>query len=169
LDQEKYKEDAEEILICPLIDARNDQAFTSIYKPAYVLGLGHSRRCFYLPEKFSESESPIHFIYPDRISGYRAEDIRSICGDVNNVLNTSKGQKVLFMGSAVKLHEEYLKGYFEDKYYVLDAAKADAPKAASVGSLAYKEASEGRIGSWAETNVFYLRESQAERLYKSGS
>jgi tRNA threonylcarbamoyladenosine biosynthesis protein TsaB len=118
----------EKAIICPMIDARNNQAFSAIYI-------------------VDNSTGQCNQIIPERISDYTGRLLQEIFDDVNIAADANSITKKIFVGDATEC--------------------GDLAKASSVGIIADMNFANGVTGTWASAEAFYLRESQAERLFKN--
>ncbi len=117
----------ERAIICPVIDARNRQAFSAIY----------------ISDNCKQTTSQI---FPERISDYFGKLLLEIYDDVGMAATKNNIVKKVFVGNAT--------------------AYGDIAKATCVGKISEIVFANGGAGTWASADAFYLRESQAERLYK---
>lgn len=122
-------------LICPIMDARNNQVYTALYR---------------WPEEASG---------PDRLTEYEGIDI----GEWADRL-LEKENKIIFLGDGVKLHRSMLKQKLGDRYLEAPAFQL-LPRASSVAQLAWRKAVKGEYDNYFDFAPFYLRKSQAERLH----
>lgn len=93
------------------------------------------------------------------ITGFLASDINAVLEDLREY-----GDRVIFLGDGVQVHKETILGY--NNNYLFAPQSLNMQMASSVGALAFSYASMGRAVGLSEFNVFYLRQSQAERTYE---
>lgn len=123
-------------IICPMIDARNNQVFTAVYS--------------------GQAHSDINGV-PTRTSEYMGVPVEELAALLKNT-----EERVIFLGDAVKLHSEYFKQQLGERAVFAPASVA-MPKASSVAQLASIMLAEGKTESAFDLKPFYLRKSQAER------
>jgi len=123
-----------ESIICPIMDARNNQVYTALYT------------C---------EKGTVH-----NITEYMGIHISDVC----NILN-GKNKKVIFLGDGVTIHKAYLK---ENLSIPCDFAPASyiLQRSASVAEVAMQMLVENRQQSCFDMVPFYLRKSQAERMFE---
>lgn len=126
-------------LICPIMDARREQVYTSIYR-------------WYTPEGQQGGKGCL-----ERLEEYMAIPVVELLEKLK-----AWGKPVIFNGDGVPVYQ----GIIEQK---LGAQAGFAPatslmqRASSIASLAIMKDQSGNIGSYFELTPFYLRKSQAER------
>lgn len=94
-----------------------------------------------------------------RISSYMAEDINTVLNELKN-----NNKNVIFLGDGVSVHKQTIISF--NKNYIFAPQNVNMQKAASVASIAFNLISEGKDVSYSDFNIFYLRQSQAEREYE---
>lgn len=124
---------ASEALICPIMDARNNQVYTALYS----------------------SENGII----KNITEYMGVHITDLCDIING-----KNKKVIFLGDGVAIHKNFLKEKLQVPCEFASAASL-LPRSASVAEVAMKMLMENRQESSFDMVPFYLRKSQAERMF----
>lgn len=125
----------EDTIICPIMDARNNQVYTALYK--YRNGLMIN------------------------LSGYMGVHISELVGQIDEKYG---GARILFTGDGVILHKDFLKIELNDRCtFVPDFMLQQM--AASAAQLALSKALRGETVSCMELTPYYLRPSQAEREY----
>lgn len=122
-------------IICPIMDARNNQVYTALYK--YQSGLMMN------------------------LSGYMGVHISELVGQIEEKYGDVR---ILFTGDGVILHRDFLKIELNDRCtFVPDFMLQQM--AASAAQLALSKALCGETISCIELMPYYLRPSQAEREY----
>ncbi len=132
LDALAYNIPETDALVCPILDARNNQVYTAIYKKEGNL---------------------------IKITEYMGVHISELVQ-----LLKGKNQRVVFLGDAVPIHQEFLKQELGAQCS-LAPANLSLQKASSVACLALQKASVGQLEDCFDMVPFYLRKSQAEREY----
>ena len=124
-------------IICPMIDARNDQVFTALYTG----GDGGTKR----------------------ISEYMAKPIGELTLDIKQACETENTDQIILVGDAATKHEAFFKANIEG----LNCAAATEDKllanAVSVGEIAWQYAKEGKSISHFDLVPNYFRKSSAEQ------
>lgn len=120
-------------IICPMIDARNDQVYTAFYK--------------------------INGNVPKHITDYRGVTITQLIESCKSL-----NQEMLFLGDGALLHHNILKNELKHNFEIAPN-NLNFPKASSVAALALEKASLGFSDDYFNLAPFYLRKSQAERLF----
>ncbi|MFZ5985730.1 MAG: tRNA (adenosine(37)-N6)-threonylcarbamoyltransferase complex dimerization subunit type 1 TsaB [Bacillota bacterium] len=96
----------------------------------------------------------------ERVTDYLGIPITELVGIIRK-----KGKKVIFLGDAVEIHEEFLKSELKgDCEFAPGSLRLQ--RAASVAQIAYLKAKEGSLETSFEMVPFYLRKSQAEREFE---
>lgn len=126
-------------LICPIIDARNNQVYTAIYKSEVL------------------DEMPV------RLTDYVAVTIDDLAEMLAEQLKAKEGMKVVMVGNGVKEHEVFFKEKLKNTSDFAGLDKVDA-SAASVARVAELMVKQGKITPSDDLVPFYLRKSSAERL-----
>lgn len=121
-------------LVCPIMDARNNQVYTAIYTAENRL--------------------------IQNITEYMGIHITELC----NILN-GKNKKVIFLGDGVAIHKEFLKEKLSIPYDIAPAS-AILQRSSSVAEVAMQMLVEKRQQSCFDMVPFYLRKSQAERMFE---
>lgn len=141
--------------ICPIIDARNNTVYTSVY--SYENGL---------PVRKTEYMAALIQDVP-KILGVNAKpDIETEGHSRYNQAAGEPDQKpVIFLGDAVEKYRALLSEVLSGK---CEFAPGNLlfPKASSVAAAALAGASGNLSGSFGELVPFYLRKPQAEREYE---
>ncbi len=126
---------SEDNLVCPMIDARNNQVYTALYRSR-----GGAL---------------------ENLSGYMGLHISELLKQIEDKAGTSK---ILFTGDGVMLHRDFLRiGLGERCMFMPDFALQQI--AASAAQLALTKASTKDTSDCMELTPFYLRPSQAEREF----
>lgn len=122
-------------IICPIMDARNNQVYTALYK--YQNGLMLN------------------------LSGYMGVHVSELVGQIEEKYGDLH---ILFTGDGIILHRDFLKIELNDRCtFVPDFMSQQM--AASAAQLALSKALRGETVSCMELMPYYLRPSQAEREY----
>lgn len=122
-------------IICPIMDARNNQVYTALYK--YQNGLMIN------------------------LSGYMGVHVSELVAQIEEKFVDAN---ILFTGDGVILHRDFLKIELNDRCtFVPDFMLQQM--AASAAQLALSKALRGETISCMELMPYYLRPSQAEREY----
>ena len=87
----------EGMYVCPMIDARNQQVYTCLYKVCVATD-GSSQR-----KSSQHLSTPFVSCYLERITEYMAVPISELCTHINQL----KGKRILFTGNAYTLHEAF--------------------------------------------------------------
>lgn len=132
-------------------------AYNIIYSDYLLCPIMDARRnqvytAFYLWEKE----------YLKRQSEYMAVEIDS-CIEKAKAFN----RPVVFLGDGVPIYKDIIKEKMEEKEYYFAPQSCNMQRAASIGSLAFIIAKEGKVQDSMEFMPFYLRKSQAEREYEA--
>ncbi|MCC8082355.1 MAG: tRNA (adenosine(37)-N6)-threonylcarbamoyltransferase complex dimerization subunit type 1 TsaB [Lachnospiraceae bacterium] len=142
-------------LVCPLMDARRNQAYTGLYRfaaqRAESNGVRHTDRLSDCARMQSMNQR-LEIIRPQCAVG-----IDEIIEDVNRV-----GQPVVFLGDGVPVFSLYIEEHCQVPYS-LAPAHMNRQRAGAVAYLGMQYAKEGKLESAAEHRPDYLRVSQAER------
>ncbi|MDQ2086215.1 tRNA (adenosine(37)-N6)-threonylcarbamoyltransferase complex dimerization subunit type 1 TsaB [Herbivorax sp. ANBcel31] len=121
-------------IICPIMDARNNQVYTALYE-------------------WNDDRQ-------ERISDYLALPVDELADIIEK-----KDKKVVFVGDGVDIHKDFFKKRLKDNCeFALGNMRLQ--RASAVAGIAYLKAKEGNIESSFEMVPFYLRKSQAERMYE---
>jgi len=125
----------EDTVVCPMMDARNNQVYTALYKTRNGL--------------------------MENFTGYMGVHVSVLVGHIEEQFGDAS---ILFTGDGVKLHKDFLKIELKDRcIFAPDFALQQM--AASAAQLALSRALRGDVHSSMELTPFYLRPSQAEREY----
>ena len=122
-------------LVCPLMDARRNQTYTGLYR--FVKEKERYRLCEVVPQC--------------------AVPLEEIIEKVN-----AEEKEVVFLGDGVPVFQQQLRKLLRVPYSFAPAS-CNRQRAASIGSLAFVYAEEGRFCDPKEHRPEYLRLSQAER------
>jgi len=125
----------EDTVVCPIMDARNNQVYTALYK--YRNGL------------------------MENVSEYMGVHISEL---VRYIEENHGDAHVLFAGDGVSLHRDFLKIELNERCTFMPDFSLQQ-MAASAAQLALSMASRGETVGCMELAPFYLRPSQAEREY----
>ncbi|TYQ18032.1 UNVERIFIED_CONTAM: tRNA threonylcarbamoyladenosine biosynthesis protein TsaB [Acetivibrio alkalicellulosi] len=123
-------------IVCPIMDARNNQVYTGLYEWNYNNNV------------------------LERVSDYLALPINELVDIIRQ-----RGKKVVFAGDGVDIHQEYLKNELQDKCDFAPG-NMRLQRASTTAHIAYMKFKKGDIDSSFEMTPFYLRKSQAERQYE---
>jgi len=123
-------------LVCPIMDARNNQVYTALYKPQNGLMAN--------------------------LSGYMGLHISEL---VKQIDEKYPGANVLFAGDGVPLHREFLRIELKDRCSFMPPFTYQM-MAAPAAQLALTLHARGESIGCDELVPFYLRPSQAEREYE---
>lgn len=96
----------------------------------------------------------------ERITEYLGIEVSELARIIKD-----KGNKVVFIGDAVQMHQEFLKVELGDDCEFAPASHR-LQRASSVAHIAYLKAVEGFLESSFDMVPFYLRKSQAEREFE---
>ena len=122
-------------IVCPIMDARRNQVYTSIY-------FFHGSQMQILEEQMAIGIEEL------------AEKLRQY----------GKEKGIVFLGDGVPVHQENLKeNLLKDLDITFAPAHMNYQRAAAVGTLAMQYYRDGKIETAAEHKPDYLRVSQAER------
>ncbi len=134
---------AEDTVVCPIMDARNNQVYTALYKAQNGL--------------------------MTNLSGYMGLHVSEL---VKLLEEKYDSVKVLFTGDGVLLHRDFLKIELKERCLFMPDFTLQQ-MAASAAQLALLRHAAGESMDQTELKPFYLRPSQAEREYakkqKTGS
>ncbi len=128
-------------LICPMIDARNNQVYTALYRRREQ-ELATVREAVGLPvDQWADTLSSV----------------------------LSPGESLLLVGDGAPLHKAYLESLFPDRVFSAEP-ELFMPRAAAVALLAEQSYRKGKAEDFSPFNLepFYLRPSQAERMKSEG-
>jgi tRNA threonylcarbamoyladenosine biosynthesis protein TsaB len=126
---------SEDKLVCPMIDARNNQVYTALYRSR-----GGAL---------------------ENLSGYMGIHVSELLKQIEDKAGTSK---ILFTGDGVMLHRDFLRiGLGERCMFMPDFALQQI--AASAAQIALTKALTKDTSDCMELMPFYLRPSQAEREF----
>lgn len=125
----------EDTIICPIMDARNNQVYTALYKSQNGLMIN--------------------------LSGYMGVHISELVGQIDEKYPDAR---ILFTGDGVILHKDFLKIELNDRCTFAPDFMLQQ-MAASAAQLALSKALRGETISCMELMPYYLRPSQAEREY----
>jgi len=126
-------------IICPIMDARNNQVYTSLYR---------------------SGDDEIN-----RESEYMALHIDELIHMIENKFIADKGENVVFVGDGVERHRQYLLDNMGDRCRFAPH-NLILNRASSVAQLALAAAKAGKFESPIDMVPFYLRKSQAEQEYE---
>lgn len=127
-------------VICPLMDARRNQAYTGLYEFIRV-----------------EKQWELSVIKPQC-----AVSIEEIIASINE-----KGREVIFLGDGVPVFEKQLEEKVKVPFSFAPAS-CNRQRAATVGTLALEYMKQGKLQAAEEHEPEYLRLSQAERERNEG-
>jgi len=131
-------------IICPIMDARREQVYTSIYR-------WHSNK----------DDNSIVNGRLERLDEYMAIPIAELLEKLKNTK-----EPIVFNGDGVPVYRQIILDKLGDQ-----AAFAPAPsamqRAASIAALALEKAQMGEMESYNDLVPFYLRKSQAEQKFGS--
>lgn len=125
----------EDTIVCPMMDARNNQVYTALYKNRNGL--------------------------MENLIGYMGIHVSELVGIIEEQYVDSC---VLFTGDGVTLHKDFLKIELKDRCIFAPDFMLQQ-MAASAAQLALSKALRGETVSSMELTPYYLRPSQAEREY----
>ncbi len=125
----------EDTIVCPIMDARNDQVYTALYKLKNGLMAN--------------------------LSGYMGVHI---CELVKQIEEKYRDTSIVFTGDGLVNHRDFLKAELRERCAFMPAFTLQQ-MAASAAQLALSMALRGETMSSMELLPFYLRPSQAEREY----
>lgn len=126
---------SEDTVICPIMDARNNQVYTAVYKPQNGL--------------------------MNNVSGYMGIHVSEL---VKLLEKEYQDARVLFTGDGVLLHRDFLKIELVKRCFFMPDFTLQQ-MAASAARLALLRHVRGESMDQMELTPFYLRPSQAEREY----
>jgi tRNA threonylcarbamoyladenosine biosynthesis protein TsaB len=126
---------AEDTFVCPIMDARNNQVYTALYKAQNGLMAN--------------------------MSGYMGLHVTDL---VRLLEEKYQGARILFTGDGVLLHRDFLKIELNDRCFFMPDFTLQQ-MAASAAKLALLRHAGGESVDQNELTPFYLRPSQAEREY----
>ena len=129
-----------ERIICPIMDARRNQAYSGLYCFEYD--------CETREYQLVEESAP------------KAADILEIIEEINKI-----GKGVVFVGDGIKVFADTIKDNIKVSYLLAPIHKREQ-SAASVGALAMQYLKNNNTVTADEFEPVYLRMSQAEREYK---
>ncbi len=141
-----------EKLICPLIDARNENVFAGIYS--------YKNEFAKIKDDVSgDAGTGTEFqnVIPESIEPDMALDIRTVCGKLNGY-----GREVIFLGDGAKVYRSIIEEEMKTKYCFAGNNNL-MPRAASCAFLAVRYYNEGHIIKGDLHAPEYLKKSQAER------
>jgi tRNA threonylcarbamoyladenosine biosynthesis protein TsaB len=126
---------SEDKLVCPMIDARNNQVYTALYRSR-----GGAL---------------------ENLSGYMGIHVSELLKQIEDKAGTSK---ILFTGDGVMLHRDFLRiGLGDHCMFMPDFALQQI--AASAAQIAFTKALTKDTSDCMELMPYYLRPSQAEREF----
>lgn len=134
LDALAYNILIEDFIICPIMDARNNQVYTALYE---------------------RKDGKLN-----RISDYLALPVDELADIIEE-----KNKKVIFLGDGVENHRDFFKNRLKDSCEFAPGSMR-LQRASSIAQIAYMKAKEGKTEYSIELVPFYLRKSQAERMYE---
>jgi len=122
-------------IVCPMIDARNNQVFTAIYNEN------------------------------TKLTEYLAEHIEEVSQRLVGACTENSLKNVILVGDAAKKHEEFFKDKLFEHGISVEAASAEkiGADAVSVAHIAFKMVKEGKTVPSDEFVPEYLRLSSAEQ------
>lgn len=126
---------AEDTVVCPIMDARNNQVYTAIYRPQNGMMTNQS--------------------------GYMGLHVSEL---VKLFEEKYENVRILFTGDGVLLHRDFLKIELNDRCLFMPDFTLQQ-MAASAAKLALLRHTTGESMDQTELKPFYLRPSQAEREY----
>jgi len=126
----------EGMLVCPIMDARNNQVYTALYKPQNGLMAN--------------------------LSGYMGLHIAEL---VKQIEEKYENANILFAGDGVMLHRDFLKIELNERCSFMPDFTLQQ-MAASAAHVALCRYARGEVMDYQELVPFYLRPSQAEREYE---
>ncbi len=126
----------EDTLVCPIMDARNNQVYTALYKPQNGL--------------------------MNNLSGYMGLHVSELVKQLEEKYGNAR---VLFTGDGVLLHRDFLKIELNDRCYFMPDFTLQQ-MAASAAHLALCSLARDESIDYQELMPLYLRPSQAEREYE---
>ncbi|HHW30746.1 MAG TPA: tRNA (adenosine(37)-N6)-threonylcarbamoyltransferase complex dimerization subunit type 1 TsaB [Clostridiaceae bacterium] len=127
-------------LVCPIMDARNNQVYTALYK---------------WKGNFLEAVT--------ECKGIAVQELILLIMD-----NMKDNNKVAFVGDGVEVHRQYIAEQLGNKA-VFTPANLMLVRASSVALAAAAKYSRGEIETAFELVPFYLRKSQAERVLEKNN
>lgn len=125
----------EDTIICPMMDARNNQVYTALYK--------------------------FHNGILENLTGYMGVHISELVRQLEQKYDAAR---ILFTGDGVMLHKDFLKIELNTRCTFMPDFMLQQ-MAASAAQLAIPAAMRGETVDSMELTPFYLRPSQAEREY----
>ncbi len=125
----------EDTIVCPMMDARNNQVYTALYK--------------------SQNGVMVN------ITGYMGVHVSDL---VRQIEEQYEDSSILFTGDGVTLHKDFLKIELKERCIFAPDFMLQH-MAASTAQLALSKALRGETVSSMELTPYYLRPSQAEREY----
>ncbi len=125
----------EDTIMCPMMDARNNQVYTALYKTQNGLMVN--------------------------LTGYMGVHVSELVRQIEEQYGDSR---ILFTGDGVTLHKDFLKIELKDRCIFAPDFMLQQ-MAASAAQLALSKALRGETVSSMELTPYYLRPSQAEREY----
>ncbi|NLC69635.1 MAG: tRNA (adenosine(37)-N6)-threonylcarbamoyltransferase complex dimerization subunit type 1 TsaB [Clostridiaceae bacterium] len=143
LDALAYNVPTCEHIICPVMDARNNQVYTALYQ--WSSNIGHRCR--------------------QRLSGYMGLKIEELVGNIRAMVDKT-GQKVIFTGDGIIPYGDYFTKELGDKCAFTPYGLM-FQRASSVAEIALDLFLEGKQDDCFSLVPFYLRKSQAERMRES--
>ncbi len=142
LDAMAYQFYGNELVICPMMDARRSQVYTGIYT--------------FVPEKENEKHSEIYFSMKT-IKPQSAMSVEDIAGELNML-----GKTVVLLGDGVPVYRDKIEKLLTVNY-ILAPAHMNRQRASALASLAEIYLREGKTVDADSFSPEYLRASQAER------
>jgi tRNA threonylcarbamoyladenosine biosynthesis protein TsaB len=127
-------------IVCPVIDARNNQVYTALYK---------------LYDKDT---------YPQILEDYRGVEL----SEYADYLFKNYNERIIFVGDIPDSYCGTIKKIFGERYE-RGFKQTELPHAYNAGLLARIKFMQGKTDDVLNLKPFYLRPSQAERLYKKKS
>lgn len=137
LDALAYNAAAPGGLICPLIDARNKQVYTALYRSCSAGEL------------------------PSRITDYMALPVSEYAQIIKK--HMAEGERVIFTGNAALMHKEFFKGELGGDFCDFQGADKIDARASSVARIAEIKVLKGEYIDADNLVPFYLRKSSAEQ------
>lgn len=137
LDGLAYNAFVMDMVVCPVMDARNEQVYTAAYKHVTTGGI------------------------PRRITDYMAVHVDELMEKLSEMK-----EHVFLLGDGVLAYgDRFLKGLKDRCHFA--PAHINIHRASSIGHLALIKAKAGEVQQNTDLLPFYLRQSQAERKFGS--
>lgn len=133
-------------VICPIMDARREQVYTSIYRWSFVNRESTNSR--------SSGSGKL-----ERLDDYMAVPILELLKKLKDI-----NEPVIFNGDGVPVYKQIILDNLGEQA-IFAPAPAAIQRAASIAALALDKANKGQMESYNELVPFYLRKSQAEQKF----